>query len=828
MSAASASGDWRFLGAGGGEMGERIRAVDWRRTPFGPPEAWAPALRSALGICLNSSFPTAIYWGPELRLLYNDAWIPVPAGRHPWCLGRPAREVWSDIWAVIEPQFARVQATGEGFSAFDQMLPIERDGRVEETYWNYSFSPIFGEDGAFLGVFNQGNETTGRIQTERALRLSEERLQLALGASNSIGIWDWDVPQDRITADARFATLYGVDPELAAAGAPISAFFGKIHPDDVDRLGVAIERALASGERLLEEYRLVQDDGSHRWVLAEGRCIPGEDGRPLRFPGVSVDITEVKRVEAALRDSEAQLRAITDSVDQMIWATRPDGHHDYFNQRWYDFTGVAPGSTDGEEWNGMFHPDDRERAWTVWRESLRTGEPYHIEYRLRHRSGDYRWVLGRAQPVRDEDGQVTRWFGTCTDIQDLVEAREVMARSRVQLESEVEARTRELMRAEEQLRQAQKMEAVGQLTGGIAHDFNNMLAVVLGGLDLLERRLAAGNHDVGRFVSAAREGATRAAALTQRLLAFSRQQPLAPEPVDANRMVAGMSEMLSRTLGGAIEVETVLAGGLWLTRADPNQLESALLNLSVNARDAMPDGGRLTIETANAHLDDSYAREHDVAAGQYVLVAVTDSGEGMTPEVLSRAFDPFFTTKAVGKGTGLGLSQVFGFIRQSGGHVKIYSEVGVGTTVKIYLPRLFGPAEAPPGAAPRTACGGATGEVVLVVEDDERVRVFSVEALRELGYEVVEAGSPEQALELIDGGLKAALLFTDVVMPGMNGRQLAERALERLPGLKVLYTTGYTRNAVVHNGVLDPGTHFLAKPFSIEQLAAKVRAVLDG
>ncbi len=819
--------DRQFL-SGGGEMGERIRAHDWAATPFGPPESWPTALRTALGLCLDSSFPTAIYWGPELRLLYNDAWAPIPAERHPWCLGRPAREVWSDIWPVIEPQFGQVLETGEGFSTFDQLLPMVRDGVAHETYWNYSFTPIRGEDGAVLGIFNQGNETTGRIMAERALRLSEERLQLALDTSNGVGTWDWDVQADRLVADERFARIYGVDPERARAGAPLAEFFGRIHEADTERLEVAVAAALESGEPFAEEYRLVAPDGAVRWVLAQGRCILDGDGRPLRFPGITFDITELKNSEAALRESERRMRALTDSVDQMIWSTRPDGHHDYFNQRWYDFTGVPEGSTDGEAWHALFHPDDRERARSVWRHSLKSGEPYQIEYRLRHRSGHYRWVLGRAQPVRDEAGAIVRWYGTCTDIQDIVDARDVLARSRRELEQAVQARTAELMRAEEQLRQSQKMEAVGQLTGGIAHDFNNMLAVVISGLNLLERRLKAGNTDVARFIEGARDGAQRAAALTQRLLAFSRQQPLAPEPLEPNRMVSDMTELLGRTLGEEIRIETVLAAGLWRCHVDANQLESALLNLSVNARDAMPGGGRLTIETANAHVDEAYAREHAIAPGQYVMIAVTDTGSGMEPEVLARAFDPFFTTKGVGKGTGLGLSQVFGFLRQSDGHVKLYSEPGVGTTVKLYLPRYYGSAvPAPPPQAPASR-GGSAEEIVMVVEDEERVRSFSVEALRELGYAVVSAPDGEAALALIEAGQPVSLLFTDVVMPGMNGRQLAERAQARLPELKVLYTTGYTRNAVVHNGVLDPGTNFLAKPYSIEQLAQKVRSALDG
>jgi nitrogen-specific signal transduction histidine kinase/CheY-like chemotaxis protein len=387
----------------------------------------------------------------------------------------------------------------------------------------------------------------------------------------------------------------------------------------------------------------------------------------------------------------------------------------------------------------------------------------------------------------------------------------------------------ERTKAEEQLRQFQKMEAIGQLTGGIAHDFNNMLAVIIGGLNLMQRKLDKGETDVRRFVNGALDGAQRAASLTQRLLAFSRQQPLAPEPINPNKLVAGMTDLLSRTLGEEVAVQTVLSAGLWQVKADPPQLENAVLNLCVNGRDAMPRGGRLTIETSNAYVDDAIAHEYAIPEGQYVLIAVGDSGVGMSPEIIVRAFDPFFTTKSVGKGTGLGLSQVYGFVRQSGGHVKIYSEIGVGTTVKIYLPRHYGREEV--GAIRPIPVGlyrGTRSEVVLVVEDEERVRDISLEALRDLGYTAIGVPDPGEAVRLMQEGLSISMLFTDVIMPGMSGRELADRLRGLHPGLKVLYTTGYTRNAIVHNGILDPGTHLLTKPFSIDDLATKVRQLLDA
>lgn len=412
----------------------------------------------------------------------------------------------------------------------------------------------------------------------------------------------------------------------------------------------------------------------------------------------------------------------------------------------------------------------------------------------------------------------------------LIEATRDEARRTAEALAEQMAAREEM---EQQVRQMQKMESIGQLTGGIAHDFNNMLAIVIGSLDLAERQLERNSGDIGklrRTIENAREGAERAASLTSRLLAFSRQQPLAPVALDANRLVSGMSELLRRTLGEQVSVEAVLAGGLWKTYADAGQLENAILNLAVNARDAMPTGGRLTIETANAYLDDDYARfRGDVQPGQYVQIGITDTGRGMTPDVVARAFDPFFTTKEVGKGTGLGLSQVFGFVKQSGGHVAIYSEPGRGTTVKLYLPRHLGDAaEESPAETQTPLPEGRPEEIILVVEDEQRVRHFSVDALRELGYTAVSAGSGREALRLLAEQPAIALMFTDIVMPEMDGRRLAGQALALRPGLRVLYTTGYTRNAVVHNGMLDIGVAFLAKPFTIEQLACKIREVLDG
>jgi CheY-like chemotaxis protein len=378
------------------------------------------------------------------------------------------------------------------------------------------------------------------------------------------------------------------------------------------------------------------------------------------------------------------------------------------------------------------------------------------------------------------------------------------------------------------------METIGHLTGGVAHDFNNLLTIILGNLESMNRQITEDGVDpsrIKRLAENASRGAQRAAALTQRLLAFARRQPLDPRPVDVNKLLTGMSDLLHRTLGEQIAIQPVLAGGLWRTHADPNQLEVAVLNLAVNARDAMPEGGKLTIETSNAYLDEDYSsRQAEVMPGQYVAIAITDTGIGMTKEIAARAFEPFFTTKDTGHGTGLGLSQVYGFVKQSGGHAKIYSEYGEGTTVRIYLPRLLGEeAEAELDAAVATVPRGSNAETILVVEDDEDVRAHSAGTLQELGYRILEAGNGKAAQDMLDRHPEIALLFTDVGLPGgMNGRQLADAARARRPNLKVLFTTGYAKNAIVHEGRLDPGIQLVTKPFVYATLASKVRDLLDA
>lgn len=542
--------------------------------------------------------------------------------------------------------------------------------------------------------------------------------------------------------------------------------------------------------------------------------------------------TERARSEAALRDSEAQFRVFAQSTPIQIWASWPDGSLYWFNPQVYAYMGAKPGELDGPDgWLERLHPDDRDEAVKAWTGAMASGQVYDAEFRMRRHDGVYRAFRIRAEPVHDEDGRITRWVGTSTDIEDFRRQSAELARFNETLEEQVAERTSALMQAEEALRQSQKMEAVGQLTGGIAHDFNNLLAGISGSLELITNRIAQGRHaEVERFTVAAQGAAKRAAALTHRLLAFSRRQTLDPKPTDPNRLIRGMEDLVRRTTGPGIEVEVVAGAGLWPVLIDAHQLENAVLNLCINARDAMPNGGRLTIETGNRWIDARTAKAQDLEPGQYVSICVSDTGTGMAPEVAARAFEPFFTTKPLGEGTGLGLSMIYGFVRQSGGQVRIYSEAGEGAMICLYLPRHFGEvddADLIPEVeqAPRAQAG----ETVMVVDDEPTVRMLVAEILHELGYQCIEASDGAAGLKLLQSGARIDLLVTDVGLPGgMNGRQMADAARIDRPDLKVLFITGYAENAVVGNGHLDPGMHVMTKPFAMEALGSRIRELIEA
>lgn len=616
------------------------------------------------------------------------------------------------------------------------------------------------------------------------------------------------------------------------------------HPDHAGRVEAGLRRCLAKGEPWEDTFPLRAADGRYRWFLTRAFPLRGENGEIRRWFGTNTDITRQIEAEQALRHAveqaeieAAERAALLGQLDEGVIVTDPEGQITFINDAAKRLHGVDKlhiGPEDYSNTYNLFTEDGRpypHDQLPLARAVMKGEVVSDARWRIRRPDGQEVLAIGSARPFHDAEGKV---LGAVLTVRDDTarHAAEIALRDlNATLEDRVAQTIREREALGEALRQAQKMEAVGQLTGGIAHDFNNLLTIITGNLDMLRRALGENVEPrVSRMVDNALKGAERAASLTQRLLAFSRRQPLSPKRVDIDALITGMSDLLSRSLGEQVEIRTVPTEGLWRVEVDDNQLENAILNLAVNARDAMPQGGVLTIETANISLDEAYAaRQAEVAPGDYVVIAVTDTGSGIPQDALERVFEPFFTTKDVDKGTGLGLSMVYGFVKQSGGHVRLYSEYGQGTTVKIYLPRMTWPTDAEIAAQHATPrARGGCNETLLVVEDDPGVRAYSVELMRELGYRVLEAPDGPSALRLIEGhGAPIHLLFTDMVMPGMSGRDLAEAARRLQPGLPVLYTSGYARSAIAHGGRLDPGVDIITKPFTYDGLAKKLRETLD-
>ncbi|GJD65906.1 hybrid sensor histidine kinase/response regulator [Methylobacterium frigidaeris] len=570
----------------------------------------------------------------------------------------------------------------------------------------------------------------------------------------------------------------------------------------------ALEEAARTGRFEREGWR-VRKDGTQFWAHVIIDPIRSPLGDLVGFAKITRDLSERRAAEAKLRESEQQFRLLVQGVtDYAIYMLNARGEVASWNAGAQRIKGYAPDEIIGRHFSDFYTQADRDIG--VPKAGLETaareGRWEHEGLRVR-KDGTTFWAHVVIDAIRDDAGQLIGFAKVTRDISERRQAEEA------------------LRDAQATLMRSQKLEAIGQLTGGVAHDFNNLLQVISGNLQLLSKDIA-GNRRAEMRVQSALAGVARGAKLASQLLAFARRQPLEPKVINIGRLVQGMDDMLRRTLGEEVEIETVVAGGLWNTLVDPDQIENAILNLAINARDAMDGHGHLTIEVGNASLDDEYARTHDdVAAGQYVLLAVTDTGEGIPRDALDRVFEPFFTTKPEGKGTGLGLAMVYGLVKQSGGHIKIYSEVGSGTTVKLYLPRAMESEDVLVVVPHGQVRGG--DETVLVVEDDDEVREVAVSMLGELGYRVLKARDAASALAIVESGLPIDLIFTDVMMPGcVRSPELARKAKERLPNVAVLFTSGYTRNAIVHGGRLDPGVELLSKPYSREALARKIRHVL--
>jgi hypothetical protein len=797
---------------GAGEMAGLIRSFDWAATPLGPIETWPQSLKTATGLIVQSPVPIVMLWGPKGVMIYNDAYSAFAGRRHPELLGSNVLDGWPEV-AEFNDNVMKVGLAGGTLAYRDQELTLNRNGGPEQVWMNLDYSPIIGEDGEPAGVIAIVIETTERVLSDRRAALEQARLrQLFSQMPGFIGVLTgpehvYEYVNDAYMKIAERSDFIGrtireVFPDLAGQG------FYEL-----------LDQVYATGEPVVVrgmELRLHAGD-EVQYVHFVYEPIRDETGKVTGVFVGGYEVTEAHRAATALRELNTELeRRVIERAQArgMTWQVTPDlmgalnsqGYFETSNPAWQTILGWSEAEVAGMSIFEMLHPDDVERT-RVGFDLTQIGQPaIRFPNRYRCKDGGYRWISWVGVP---EDGMV---YCTGRDITEEVAAQE------------------ELAQAQEALRQSQKMEAVGQLTGGIAHDFNNLLTGIAGSLEMIERRLGEGRlTGVERYIYVAQASARRAAALTQRLLAFSRRQTLDPKPTDVNRLIAGMADLIRRTVGPAIEVEVVEAGGLWSTRVDPSQLENALLNLAINARDAMPDGGRLTIETANTWLDDRAARERELPPGQYLSLCVTDTGTGMPPDVISRVFDPFFTTKPLGQGTGLGLSMIHGFVRQSGGQVRVCSEVGKGTTMCLYLPRFMGGVETPEAADADSGAEPGHGETVLVIDDEEPIRMLITDVLEEAGYRVLTAADGPAGLKTLQSDVRIDLLITDVGLPGgFNGRQVADAARATRPELKVLFITGYAENAVVGNGHLEPGMQVITKPFAINALAARVREIVEG
>ncbi|MET0371797.1 MAG: PAS domain S-box protein [Sphingobium sp.] len=648
------------------------------------------------------------------------------------------------------------------------------------------------EAGTPVRMVGAVQDVTDRRRIQYALEKSEAQFSiLAQNMPNQVwtaradGWLDWFNEQVYAFSGAQRGTLDG------------TGWIDMVHPDDIAEAAERWKAAVSSGGIYETEFRLRDASGDYRWHLARAAPLLDARGAISAWVGTNTEIEAQKRAEATNAQERDRLWRISQDI---MLVCDYEGRIITINPSAERLLGWSGEEMVGAPITDFVHPDDLDSTFAEVAKIATGIATLSYENRYRTRQGDYRLLAWTAVP----DGARIHGVG-----RDITEQRAV----------------------EEALRQSQKMEAVGQLTGGIAHDFNNLLQGITGSLDILGNRVAQGRtDDLARWLNGAKSSAERAAALTHRLLAFSRRQPLDPRPVRANPLIGSMEDMLRRTLGERIDLELVLAGGLWLTRCDPNQLESAILNLAINARDAMPDGGKLTIETCNAHLDSAYAAlQRDVKPGQYVCICVTDTGTGMSKDTIARAFEPFFTTKPIGQGTGLGLSMIYGFTRQSEGYARIYSEVGKGTSIKLYLPRHRGEEDPEEhGSSHVEAVGTDAGEVVLVVEDEAVVRGLIVEVLNELGYRAIEASDGPKGLEILQSNRRIDLLVTDIGLPGLNGRQVADGGRVSRPDLRVLFMTGYAENAALASGFLEPGMAMITKPFAMDVLAARIREIIEG
>ena len=831
--------------AGGGTLGALIRAHDWRATPLGPMEGWPASLRTLVDLVVHAPLPMALVWGPERILLYNDGYAAVCGPRHPRALGRPHAAAWPELQGFVGPVHQAVME-GESRSFSRHGLVLERGGAPEQAWFDLSYSPAWGE-GRVHGIVATVIDITARKRREQrqaALLGLGDRLRLVNNADEAAAIASQAVGEtlavtqagfgriNAVAATARLVRDWRAGPDVPAmvgvhAFRDYGSYYADLQRGEVVAIAdirtdprTAAHRAAfqALTVRALLNVPVLDASGAVSVFLAQQDRPRVWDADEIAFVRGVADRTwaEMARIDAAkaLRALNLQLEQLAEdsaadrdrmwrlSGDIMLVA-RAEGPIVAVNPAWRATLGWDEPHLVGASLFDLVHPDDLARTQAAMAALESDGRlAPNFQNRYRHRDGGYRWIAWNASRSDDLMVAVGR---------DVTLEREHAAT---------------LLDTEEKLRQSLKMEAVGQLTGGLAHDFNNLLASISGSLELLSLRVRTNQlRDLDRFIGIAQSSVRRAAALTHRLLAFSRRQPLDARPLDPGGLVNGMLDLVRRTIGPAIALEVDIDAGLWPVLVDPNQLENALLNLCINARDAMPDGGQLRIGLSNTVLDADAGARCELAAGDYVALSVSDTGTGMPPEVLAKAFDPFFTTKPIGQGTGLGLSMIYGFARQSGGHVSAASAPGSGTAMRMLLPRHLGAADAVPIALPAADEGlpAAAAARILLVDDEAPLRGLMAEALGQQGHRVVQAGDAATALRLLGTGAPVDLMVSDIGLAGgMNGRQLAEAARLARPGLKVLFITGYAEARLVEHGSFDPGTGLMVKPFQLDALARRV------
>jgi PAS domain S-box-containing protein len=807
--------------AGGGEMGARMRSYDWSTHPLGCADSWPQALRTAIRVILTTGHPMYIWWGGELFCFYNDAFRQsIGPERHPSSLGQPGREVWEEIWPIIGPQIDQVMSGGRPTWNENHLVPITRSGRLEDVYWTYSYGPIddASASNGVGGVLVVCTETTQHVMAARRLAVERERQRLMLQQMPGFAAL-LAGPEHRfeyvndayreIAGDRDFVgrSVRDVFPDIAGQG--FYELLDKVYATGEPFAARAMPISLDRPERVRAIdllYQPIRDDAGHVTGIFVG----------------GYDITERSRAEAELKATAERLQLATENAEIGFWDVDPV--HDILTwpARTKAMFGISPDvPVSMRDFYDGLHPDDREATSAAYAAAADPDRRalYDVEYRtVGKEDGLVRWVAAKGRAVFDAAQRSVRVAGTAVDITSRKRAEEQLRALKETLETRVVERTAELESAHEQLRQSQKLEAMGSLTGGVAHDFNNLLTPIVGALDMLQRRGIGGEREQ-RLVSVAAQSAERAKTLVQRLLAFSRRQPLQPIPVDLGALVENMAGLVSSTTGPQIRVAVDVANDLPRARADPNQLEMALLNLSVNARDAMPDGGTLRIsasaETVRA------GQKSGLKAGGYICLSVADTGVGMDDATLARAVEPFFSTKGFGKGTGLGLSMVHGLASQLGGMLTIKSKLGLGTNIELWLPQTDEGGEASVAVTETEPMRGRG--LALLVDDEAAVRLSTGEMLAELGYGVVEADSAEEALRIIGNGARVHLVITDHLMPGMTGIDLAHAIRERHPDIALLILSGYADVEGV-----APDLPRLTKPFRKDQLAASLAGLYSS